>query len=65
MLGPMPASSHAAGRPSALFIGSRFTRPRRHAKLRSPDRLALREELLELSTRTSGVDLGRERSFAP
>ena len=49
----------------ALLIGSRFTRPRRHAKLRSPDRLALREELLELSTRTSGVDLGRERSFAP
>jgi hypothetical protein len=51
MLGPMPASSHAAGRPSALFIGSRFTRPRRRAKLRSPERLALREELLDVRQR--------------
>ena len=41
---PAPAARGPSPRP--LLIGGRFTRPRFGAKLRSPDRLALREELL-------------------
>jgi hypothetical protein len=33
---------------AVLLTGSWFTRPRRRAKLSSPDRLALREDLLEV-----------------